>query len=261
MNKSFNKRGSWFLNNDRSKVINGELRYDCDSSNIELHLEGNFDTPLETENKESKLIHGISQTGELITLIYCIKTRSNDFFNEYAIYSESIYVANYMCIGFHYTSIDQISFKTAKVHISFLEQWVDYWVAQVSINLQTKTTSIICDLPADINFNINDDKSGTFGFSYSPLDEHSPHVSIIQETYLKLYSRQPLEFKTFLDFINNFNQFISLGVHKSMTLIEKITFFDVMDESICVDFYYSPINKQVIDDNKLSKFDFLYTYR
>ena len=125
--KSFEKMGTWFLPKTPDKKVSGQLIFSSDQR-PKLNLFGELSSLSIQQKLEStteySIIHGylIDNNGESDKVTLCNCTQKNGF--KTGIQTSLIYI-EYILKGYHFSSLDEISFTGINVKYTHLEEWVN----------------------------------------------------------------------------------------------------------------------------------------
>lgn len=123
LDDNFELKGIWWLPEKPEAQISGILAFDNEKS-ISLELLGSLHERTSLGGRDffqPEIIHGISDTGHICTLFRNIETNSQLNFPGI---QKSIIEAQYLFIGKHFKTSDEIAFPSLKVSFTNLENWL-----------------------------------------------------------------------------------------------------------------------------------------
>jgi hypothetical protein len=122
VNEELKYKGYWWLPEKPDDKIPGQLRITPRDGAI-LELQGTLHDALRlSEHFRPPLILGFSETGKSITLYDCILTQARSSIPGFSI--STLYAENAF-IGVHFTTVEEISFRSLSVHYAYLDEWAN----------------------------------------------------------------------------------------------------------------------------------------
>lgn len=127
MEKSFEINGYWWLPITPARKISGIFSY-SPGDKMTLKLLGELNEVQEegfnhTTGSKFELIHGLSSTGEAITLCTCIQIGASSGFGEAGKYSETEFITQNAFIGCYFNNLNEIKFSSLSVRYFNLDNW------------------------------------------------------------------------------------------------------------------------------------------
>lgn len=121
--KSIEEDGVWFFPNNPEEKVSGRLTFSVDES-PKLYLLGQlqeikFDSTI-SHKLEFDIINGYLVNGKKVTLCHCYQP----IVFKTGIQTSEIY-AKFLLIGYHFNSLEDISFKGVSLRYKNLEEWVN----------------------------------------------------------------------------------------------------------------------------------------
>ena len=276
MTEKIESKGYWFLPDKPDNRIAGVLTY-IPHESIVLELIGGFSV----KNKEiisgiiePTIIHGFTSDGENISLVYCFQSSSK---NSKSYFPITKYQCQYLIIGKHLNSLNDLSFNKATVLFPQLSYWcnpdavneeilerVDDGINLINISFKhfyNSDENTITESQIDENTNLLLKKYVDYNDSNFRL---TPKIE--QYTSLEIHKLEDSSIDDFLSNIYLFEQFLSMA---TLEVVEcsKIV---LRDRNLCqeiqgykyykdVELIYIQRNKQVINTTtKWQNYLFLY---
>ncbi|MCM2675489.1 hypothetical protein NDM98_08305 [Shouchella plakortidis] len=195
MNEEFEVKGYWsFINSDYN--VPGSLIYSKDG--IKLELLGNLhDHSIEllvTESKIIDIIIGTSLEGEKFTLLNSFTINKKLNFPGYA---TEIYNVSSILVGEHFTSLESITFYSARFHPTYLTKWIgrapfkENYEHDINSNA-LKNAELVFTAPKTFRFNIHSiDSELSEEFNLNTSASIFEHMGWNFKSYLKLKLLNP----------------------------------------------------------------------
>jgi hypothetical protein len=236
--------GEWYLPNTDKKVI-GVLTYNS-SRGIELELFGDLIDRKEFKTPTTDIILGISNSGKKITLYDCFETnRTTNSFGK----TTSKFVSQYLFIGNHFESEDELVFDSIYSRLYNLDDWMKiYGFKLFDSSFNDKTTQLEYSRPDSIDFKISQTLTGKINFTYiPPFIEQTNKITIEQKSEFYIKSKQTENFKDLLSKFSHFQNFITFSTFKpSYPILLKLSNSSITRNNrnikseipLIIDFYY-----------------------
>ncbi len=280
MNEKFELKGEWFLpNTPTNERVFGTLKYDPFSGST-LELFGSFgEMDIITISPNADIILGITNKSKPITL-YRNFVKNNGG-RSFVVGDETgvpltIYTVNYILVGAHITSVENMIFDTLISSINYLDEWLEasgfHHLPPEEFMEQRKNKKIKIDytLPKPIEFAINNTLQGKFdfvtnGWSISVFEKEK---SIKQTSRIIFKSSIDLTLEDILKNHNRFQNFLILALyhptHPNYIELQGEKHQKQRGDGSLqrrnIQLYYSFINK--LDDAKIhSSMDMIFGYR
>ncbi|HEX8658380.1 MAG TPA: HEPN domain-containing protein [Hymenobacter sp.] len=259
----FTYRGEWFLPEAPDKTVIGTLYYNPKKSS-KLDLVGTLVDFKGSELHEPTIILGLTTKGERITLYKCYQSSSSLFSG----IDTCIYTINFILIGNHYKKVEELFFDKVSASFEYLNEFLSvFGFSKVSHDHKNKAISIDYKLPETIKFNLSENLSSKFIFSYSASSsKYLQNVNIVQNSKIEIISNTSLDFNNTLRNISTYQDFITLAALSTASAI-SINFYKKKKqvesednnefEKTCL--YYTPSFKEKQRTIKSSR-DFLFNY-
>ena len=128
MDHSITIKGKWFLPHEKNEMLDGVLTY-VPESGLQLELFGSFKS--QSSNFDIILGYNLVQDG-FITLVDCFEVKKSLI---------TKIVGNYIFIGKHFNSLEEIQFSKIAYNCSNLEEWV--WGSNIETREEHNPTKYI----------------------------------------------------------------------------------------------------------------------
>lgn len=272
-NKEF--KGFWFLPGDTNKKVPGILYFEANKE-IRLELIGGFEKSTNDvlkeifKNKSERIIHGITNKNEKISLLVCNGQSNVHFPSDF---QTTKYICKYFIIGKHITDIHELTFNRIQADLTYLYDWCPWGTIRNIINFSEdeKPSEIIVPLdikdfwekiiPIDFGYKIKIFGDGTFKGSYDNSEYHFSQNTLLEITH----NESQISFADLLNKVGLFKQFLSLATlspinYTNLTLFDNSDFHEYNDgEKITKPiFLYFIEDKEEIAKNKSHHFLFKY---
>lgn len=266
MNKNLSFKGLWFLPENPKKEVSGTIEF-SPQNGITLEIIGGlyefFDT---NELHDPDIILGQTTTGKKITLYKCFESA---WLQNYPGIKTSTYTANFLFIGHHFCSSSDLRFNSLSVAVHNLSSWLQiYGFEKVESDYYLKSSEIKYKLPEELNFDIDDQKSIAFNFTFiAPFREKTDRIELEQKSELEIKSKNSNHFEDILNDYFHFQHFLEIGFYEntfpnSMLLKSDNLKREIGDKktSLHIQVYFRPhINSVLIKKNNKNNFLFRYT--
>lgn len=135
LSEEFGIKGMWMF--PGAEQVAGILFYSNDQIRLEL-----FDSlgPEDDSNK-AKVIFGVTETGEEITLLSAIRTNTKSHMGRHSLTFET-YRANQILAGIHCENLDEIKFDAMDIEFSYFPEWLGNAIFKTNGRTIDKTISI-----------------------------------------------------------------------------------------------------------------------
>ncbi|WPC42839.1 HEPN domain-containing protein [Clostridium sp. JS66] len=209
--------GCWYLPDNRENEIYGTLNIDEDNK-LKLNLCGVFGELKEQFNYEKlKVINGFTKEGEKITLL---NSNVADFkFKMHGIPSKS-YTPQYMIIGEHFNSIDEIKINSVSSRYTHLSKWISIAPFERDIKEEEKEFVLRYKLPKQKIYRLQD-KTIKINFSATMNGNSLEECAIYQKVSIGFGELKEKTFNLTLDLVNDFSEFLTLCIG------EKVSPYDI----------------------------------
>ncbi|WP_160691704.1 HEPN domain-containing protein [Clostridium sp. C2-6-12] len=209
--------GFWYLPDNRENKIYGTLNIDEDNK-LKLNLCGVFGELKEQFNYEKlKVINGFTKEGEKITLL---NSNIADFkFKMPGIPSKN-YMPQYMIIGEHFNSIDEIKINSVSSRYTDLSKWISIAPFERDVQDEEKEFVLRYKLPEQRTYKLND-KTVKISFNATMDGDLLKECTIYQNTLINFGELKEKTLDLTLDLINDFSEFLTLCIG------EKISSYDI----------------------------------
>jgi hypothetical protein len=207
-------KGLWFLPNDIENKINGILTYNPHEEYSELELFGNLNNY--DDNKDFELVLGTTLDGEDITLCNCrvVHSRSTrtPSSNSKTVYLSRIKSEFILC-GAHITKPEDLVFQKISTEIYNFENWIGIHGFSDDTEDSGNEINFNYQRPKAIDFAINDNTKGEIKFFISTKEPVlNTEYNFKQSTRLSFNSSELVSFRTLLNHVYNFQDFLVLSL-------------------------------------------------
>jgi hypothetical protein len=215
MNEEFEHIGYWWLPEKPDGKIPGKLRFTpTDGANLTLQgsLKGSGLASVVSSSKffNPPLVLGITSTGKAITLHQCFE-KGTSFSSGGGVTSEL--GATWVFINAHFTSPDEVKFKSVSIHYAHLDSWAnlpgfeldDHELVQGKLTLRYERPSAFQMELGDFNFSIG--ASGP-SLSYDQIRQ----VKIGQKAWVRLKSPVEKPLEDFMGILHHIQNFLTLAM-------------------------------------------------
>lgn len=210
MISNFEYKGLWFLPTDTTTKVAGILRFEV-KKGITLDLIGSF--PRNSKTKE--LIWGILENGKFVTLY-------NNFENYRSFNLSGLEIAkynsNFILIGAHFTSKQDIAFNKVSVHYSHLDEWLNINSGFKKIDTNPKDYKILIEyqLPNPIDVQLDSNTKMTVNLVATPPSRKAVQkdVTIKQKAYIDFIYKRKASFDNVLEQTFHFQDFLTLALQR-----------------------------------------------
>lgn len=240
MDKTFEIKGYWWNPSAPEDKMVGTLYYKPGEP-IRLDLIGTWrDDPsfswIEEVNRHFHIpvLQGISSKGMKISVANCIMIRSRG--NSFAPFHIYEFEVHYLLVGIYLSELDERAFKKARVSITDLSKWCPPKAISISIDKKTKASNLTLKAGEDLS-NLSEVRLNE-KLTLSLLEETSYYTgslllynSVSQCTVLQLESSEKESFLCFVDWIEQFKNFLSFALLKRVGCIEIVLYKS--DEESC----------------------------
>jgi len=234
--EEFSIRGEWFLPGN-SNVSHGELSFSEDG--ILLRLSSWLPGSLIYAFVEFEIIHGISNTGEKITLL-------NNWPNEI-----NTIKSNTVLRGMHLDNKDELIFHEFTFESQLLNNIIGI-TGFKKVNNNYNSAEIHYQLPEDIKFNINNIGTGVWVFNYDNSTINKPFdISCVQKISLQIKFNDLLSYEKLFEHFDAFFQFLTF-VCQNTPSIEAL-FFHVIPKNEQEEFVEGNKIQILFTENRLNK--------
>lgn len=157
---TLNYRGIWWLPENPEREVSGDLSYEPNIG-VNLDLMGSFldeNAVFDAFGKTPKnidVINGTTVDGKHCTLIDSFGTSS--FNSNFPGYVRQTYKSKILILGYHFESIQELSFSSYEVSFEYLEEWIGknpFKANFVTGNDKIKSYDVSYEEEFDSNFNI-----------------------------------------------------------------------------------------------------------
>jgi hypothetical protein len=265
MRENFTLKGNWFLP-DRSEImVVGALTFEFDKG-TKLELLGSL-SDTSSKTIETDIILGLTTDGKQITLYKCYESsRTISLPGQLT----SIWTIIFTIEGGHFATKEDLTFHSIATSFHNLNEWLAISGFKTSPPDYVKHKSKISyTLPKPINFDINNDVSGQFNFEFKPPSiGFNYEISLKQRArYIVITKEKELGIEQLLDYMSNFQNFLTLGTYEASFPLEIKLKSKVVTEEINGKNY--PINYNLFYNVSLSPYsnrpkilwEFMFNYR
>lgn len=222
--ENFELSGIWWLPDNPERKISGAVSFQNEDK-ITLDLIGSFrDLPPlgGIEVFQPELILGITDNGKICTLYrnYEIESRLSS-----PGFLKSIFEANYLFIGKHYKSPEEIRFSSVQANFTNLESWIGQ--QPFKMNFSKEEYSILYTVPSDFESLIPALNATIRSTSNFNTYEEQFKKAVWQHTaFLRVAPDDWQDFMWFWKIIYNLNNFLTLLVGQTIYIKRLIGFGD-----------------------------------
>ena len=275
MKEDLEFEGQWFLPNNPEHRLQGVLKVDKDEG-IVLKLYGNFDnnSPIPNLNHEEALILGVTGKLAKITLKRCLLIKSEGARvnkNGESSVGNSYYSILYILENFHFSKVEDITFKNISAQIMYLDEWVGIsgFIRQSPIDMieseknKKKTFSINYELPDNIIFPINENVTGSFNFNVTipGTKIFDKKLELSQNVEIRFDSKKELLIEECIKLIVTFQNFLILALYKKTAPLKvKLLTEDSERKKIVITLYFN-ISYTYNEEDGISFRDMIFDYR
>lgn len=216
-------KGLFWLPEYPENKVTGSLTYSPEEG-ITLELIGFLgETKNSIEFFEPQIINGFTTNGKKITLYKCYESNRSRSFPGM---ETSIIHSNYLFVGAHFTSENEIAFDKIAIRIKNLDEWLGISGFRIDYNEKDYSTNIKYKLPESIKFNFSKEFKAIFNFIAS-----NPSIRIfIKKTSIEQFVQLIIEptvnkkifFKDFLDEVFKFQMFLTFATYSAAYPLEII---------------------------------------
>jgi hypothetical protein len=169
---------------------------------------------------EVEIIHGVSSTGELITLYSCSRTNTHINSNSFGSYYENFFYCDYIFEGWHFKCAP--TFKKVSVNLSYLTEWIEKDGIFPGL-YKGGEAEIKCKLPEEIKLGSDSECSYSISFSLKNTligtfvtTEHK----VVQKAWFNIEFNEDKELSSALQKIRYFSGLLSFVLKKSVSIQE-----------------------------------------
>ena len=199
-------KGVWWLPNEPERKVPGELSVASDKE-ARLELQGSLkDESFSNSSFSPALLLGDSNSGK-ITLYKCFSTQLTH--STFGI-SESHFRANFVFVGVHFETEEQIHFKSLSINYAHLDEWVDRRAFEYEPSDKDRSFIIRYKQSAPVEAKVGDYQI-TVRPSYS-MRRSAIDVDLKQTAWVDLSSEKERPFNEYLEISRRVQDFLSLGM-------------------------------------------------
>ncbi len=210
MISNFEHKGLWFLPSDTATKVAGILRFEV-KKGITLDLICSF--PRKSKTKE--LIWGILENGKFVTLYNNFESYRS--FNLPGL-EIAKYTSNFILIGAHFTSKQDIAFNKVSVHYSHLDEWLNINSGFKKIDTNPKDYKILIEyqLPNPIDVQLDTNTKMTVNLVATPPSRKAVQkdVTIKQKAFIDFTYKRKASFDKVLEQTFHFQNFLTLALQR-----------------------------------------------
>lgn len=216
--------GIWWLPQKETQQFRGKLTVSQGKSGkltfstFELHT-------LELPEYKTDLIVGYSTDGKKVTMYKCYQTNHRTkLVNNGASVEEFTFIASFVFVGTHFTSIGDINFKNLNVRYTNIDNWAN--ISGFRTHLPKKFTpntsiAIRYRLPKKVKLTSVTDFEILVSFSYSNFNlTPTTHAEIAQKSWIEFLPKTSRNMEEYLKIIRTMQNFLSLIMTKPTFPIE-----------------------------------------
>lgn len=215
MRENFTYQGEWFLPEKPENKKPGTLTHDFEKGTY-LELIGSLDKFKNIvkydDTFEPKIILGFTTNGKAITLYKCRQIG----------YSKSIpgkettkILIKFTFIGAHFYNPLKLKFKSVTASLQNLDEWLRISGFKAKSDSKFKKIRIEHELPDPIEFDLDRDLKGIFGFRN--YQSYSNFKMIIEQRaeYIIESTKEEISFENILDELRHFQKFLTIVTHEN----------------------------------------------
>lgn len=277
MNTRKEFRGTWFLPSNEEQRVAGILIFDP-INGAELELFGSFQEMgsifITPQDNSEFIILGLTSDSEPITLYNCFRIRTNGkrFRKNQETGIPTIkYFANFILLGHHFKSEEDLKFNNLSFKLTHLESFVPisgFKYKPEFEDFNEKKIEISYQLPKSIDFEIDANCNGKINFSTFTPNLTIPQIKmeIVQDVEIEIISKEEISLESFRKYLSKFQNFVVLALYESThpTSIEFrseqliIDYGELGKVPAKIDFFYKVSNRKI--HKQKSPFEMLFSY-
>lgn len=255
---NFEHKGLWFLPSDTTTKVAGTIKFEV-KKGLTLDLIGSF--PRNSNTKE--FIWGILEDGKYVTLF-------NNFENHRSFNLPGLeiakYTSNFLLVGAHFTSKQDIAFNKVSVHYSYLDEWLNISSGFKKIETNPKDYKIVIEyqLPSSIDVHLDSNTKMSVNLVATPpsIKAVQKDATIKQKAFIDFTYKRKTSFDKVLENTFHFQNFMTLALqrpayHKEIKAKIKIKGVKGLHD---IQIYFQ-VNNLPDEEKELHPIDILINYK
>jgi len=277
MTESFQIKGEWYLPANQETKLNGILTYHPQDG-IELELFGGFASEwLYLDQDYQEIILGITNKSKQVTLYGCNVVSSGgatvNLNGEQNGIPTVTYSINQLFIGMNCLSVEELVFDNISAEIFNLNDWLGISGFNIDLNPEKfakRQISVHYTLPENIDFQIDPNTKGSFGYSVNDftMQRLQKNISITQRVQFIVKTSENHHVSKLLEYIIGFQNFLTMAMYKSPFPLKvllrsdnfKVEYRDGATQHKVIELFFSSRNLRS-DERLKSDFEMLFNYQ